>query len=937
MKPNFALTLSEDGASLLYRGEQGWTRVGRVPFDSADLAAAFATLQSRARRLPGDPACKLVIPNDQIKYLSIEAEGDPEAAVRAALDGATPYSVDELEYDWTASDGVIQIAAVALETLSEAETFATEHGFDGVSFAAIPEKGAFRGEPFFGVTRRAAEILPDGAMVARDDKPIRVTGDAEIPPAKPAPAPKPAASERAKVPEEPAAGKSAPAKGSADAPDAPVAGAATQAVADAPPAPRKSSPAAPDPVKPAPAKPAPASTASASPPAPTKGAPPAPAEPKAPAAAAHTADPKTPKDKPKAETAGTGMSFSSIRATRGGDTGRATPPLVGEPRLSRLGGADTAATGAAPSLPSPGSDEVADPARLAELAASLMPDPEERLDRDAAEEARADPAPAEKSPGLLGRLTAPRPPKDAPKRPRGAPSPREDERQRMTVFGARQSEVRGKPRFLGLILTALLLLFLVGVAAWASIFLEDGLARFFGSGDEIRLADVPVSDEAAPEETGQEDAGVAPLPGTEDPVEGDAIAALPGDLQQPAERQGARPDVEALPDLPAPLAPSEALARYAATGIWQMAPTSPEIPSAGAPLDDLYAVSVDPGLSLGDPEDLPRRTPDARDTRPETPIDPPPAGTRYEFDDRGFVRASPQGTVTPQGVRIVAGRPPMTPPKEMAQSVTVTTTPSTAEPELPAGASFVGDPALADIRPRLRPQSIVADGVEPSQPAPETREDGENTATDGAEETRITEAAGAASLAALRPQLRPARMSAAAATLQSAQGEAAAPLVDGASLTRALTVATTAAATDPEEEADGGGGDFADATEQAVTASLTPLRRPGDFGERVQRTRERAAAQPVPTAQRMQPAIPSSASVAQQATQKNAIKLRQVNLIGVYGSSASRRALVRLGNGRYQKVKVGDALDGGQVAAIGDSELRYIKRGKNVVLRIPQG
>jgi hypothetical protein len=46
---------------------------------------------------------------------------------------------------------------------------------------------------------------------------------------------------------------------------------------------------------------------------------------------------------------------------------------------------------------------------------------------------------------------------------------------------------------------------------------------------------------------------------------------------------------------------------------------------------------------------------------------------------------------------------------------------------------------------------------------------------------------------------------------------------------------------------------------------------------------------------------------------------------------------VRLPNGRYQKVTVGDRLDGGQVSAIGDSELRYQKGGRNLTLTIPSG
>ncbi|MGI9394380.1 MAG: hypothetical protein ACR2OY_07020 [Boseongicola sp.] len=83
--------------------------------------------------------------------------------------------------------------------------------------------------------------------------------------------------------------------------------------------------------------------------------------------------------------------------------------------------------------------------------------------------------------------------------------------------------------------------------------------------------------------------------------------------------------------------------------------------------------------------------------------------------------------------------------------------------------------------------------------------------------------------------------------------------------------------------------------------------------------------------------IPSSASVARQATLENAIRLNRVNLVGVYGLSTDRRALVRLPSGRYVKVKVGDRVDGGTVASISESELRYTKRGKTIALKMPKG
>jgi hypothetical protein len=81
----------------------------------------------------------------------------------------------------------------------------------------------------------------------------------------------------------------------------------------------------------------------------------------------------------------------------------------------------------------------------------------------------------------------------------------------------------------------------------------------------------------------------------------------------------------------------------------------------------------------------------------------------------------------------------------------------------------------------------------------------------------------------------------------------------------------------------------------------------------------------------------SSSFVAAEATLKDAINLRKINVIGIYGSGSNRRAMVRMTTGRRLMVEVGDRLDGGRVAAISDSELRYVKGGRNVVLKIPKG
>jgi type IV pilus biogenesis protein PilP len=128
---------------------------------------------------------------------------------------------------------------------------------------------------------------------------------------------------------------------------------------------------------------------------------------------------------------------------------------------------------------------------------------------------------------------------------------------------------------------------------------------------------------------------------------------------------------------------------------------------------------------------------------------------------------------------------------------------------------------------------------------------------------------------------------------------------------------------------------IASAQASARTSSMMPRLRPKDLKIPVQTaltptTRNRPSDETV-TRQN------SSSFVAAEATLEDAINLRKINVIGIYGSGSKRRALVRMTTGRRVMVEVGDRLDGGRVAAISDSELRYVKGGRNVVLKIPKG
>jgi hypothetical protein len=232
-------------------------------------------------------------------------------------------------------------------------------------------------------------------------------------------------------------------------------------------------------------------------------------------------------------------------------------------------------------------------------------------------------------------------------------------------------------------------------------------------------------------------------------------------------------------------------------------------------------------------------------------------------------------------------------------------------PTLPVSLPYTG------VRPRLRPGGLIATAATPTEA-----------------EAVIAAYTGS------RPVLRPSDL----APEVEAAPEEPQPL-PGAIVTADINaVAAAIAAAAPASS-------FSNRTALAVSVARRPDARPNNFAQVVARSRQAAApppvaAAPAPTrtaAVAATPAPPTIVApsgnvpggVAQAATVDNAMNLRQMNLVGVYGKPNARRALVRLGNGRFVKVEVGSALDGGQVTAIGDTALNFVKRGKTYALVLP--
>lgn len=1059
MVPNFALSLSFEGITLLRRSGDVWARIDDVTFESEDLDAAMSALRDKALSLdPKGAEVALVIPNEQIRYMALpDLGGDEiarEVAIRAGLDGATPYEVKDLSFDYSLSQGEILVAAVAQETLDEAQSFAKSHGFVPISYVAKAPDGQFSGAVFFGKAkgwRRAAKRLPEAVQIVEADEAaltpvdalapapepeVEVASTAEViePETAPAPVPPQMAMEfdtvasqaedttaaddaddalsdeddasdddadgddarqrrrarraerraRQKAEEEAAAAKSAAPSSEDETPSEPLPVAKPQPETAAPERAKVAASAeaadsdfavepaetAEDTVgdKPEPETDLPAATAI--PPAPELpkagkapalaganpapeaapvtfstirasrsdggGVPPAPRAlklgedgarvesrfhpvlGKAQAAAKASPDAAKPADAPKLDTTapkadaapkievpanaieslkpepapladkerkrGSALGFLSGKTgtlKRGSKKAKAEkpgkievkapaapqPPLTAKPDLpaAAMRAAGVTAAGAAAKAPSPLS-------RLAALRADAVPGPEAPKTPVATPDAK----PAKVEPpknSTLSRLSRARKAQETAAPVGGAAAL--NERDRMTVFGMRKEQkIGGKPRFLGLMLTAALLVFLAGVAAWAKVFLDDGLASLFGRSEPTAVASLPEPQTTTPDAAPAETTDIA-LPDTPDDEGAEDIELAALDNSEP---EGTTDAPVSVPIQPQVLAPEEAAATYAATGIWQRAPGAPMTPPADG-VEDVYVASIDPSVQQFDAVALPQASQIGREAALEDPGLPPPADMTFDFDARGLIRATPEGALSPEGLRIFTGRPPVVPPLRTALVAPAPNT-ATDAPDAPAST----DP-LSAFRPEARPDDIV--------------EQRERATFSGISRDE---------LAALRPTQRP-------KTIQEEAAEAA-----------------------PEEPA----------TAQAVSASLVPLARPRNMAAIVRRAEAQrpADAEPAPvqtaaaaaTGRAVAPSGPTATTVARAATDQNAIDLGRINLIGVYGTPSNRRALVRLpGSGKYEKVKIGDRLDGGRVRSIDDDALVYVKNGRSITLKMPRG
>jgi len=666
----------------------------------------------------------------------------------------------------------------------------------------------------------------------------------------------------------------------------------------------------------------------------------------------------------------------------------------------------------------------AGPAAVTSTGSTRPVDGATRSDTAAATSARLGTPAARIAPakGLSGLVTAPSIPgtraKPKPKLPAvdiprpvvGGPTTVKSPARPGGTFGT-SAPPRNRSGIVFMVLVALLLLFLALVAAWSSFFLARGDNPSDGfvdvaSGSVPGIDDEMLADMQDPEgmtdplpeadtltmSTGDagamatESLAVAPSDIADEPmpeaapeaplvdlaVEPEAAIEAPLDI---AASVGTDPEVETGAETaPAPLA-----LEVAAEPAPEPAPeTTITTELAAAPVlvedqDEIFLSAMDAPPPALDALALP--TPIATaDALPDAPMPPPAFGTVYQFDANGLLKPTAAGILSPEGVMLIAGKPPRLPPARseaaaaLAAEFAATAAPAQieagsveaalAEAEVPtvADASLVtaaetaqeqlpdepliipADPSLAGFRPRLRPEGLV----------PATTDDDARLAGDSGSDVAV-----------LRPLQRPAKVVAAAsASRPAAEPAAAAPTViadlgaQGASLA-AQAEAQLAAAAALEAQ-----------NPSLVAISMRPATRPRDLSRAVEAAVAAAvrapdpepeiivaaAAAPAPDlkpeeldeldepeiASVAAPSIPTRASVAKQATYTKAINLKKLNLIGTYGTDSRRYALIRQSNGSYKKVRVGDKIDGGTIKAITETEVRYQKGGKLLALTMPK-
>lgn len=954
MKPDFALDFRDNQISLLHDADGVWAVIGRVAMDDPDLDAAMGYLRATALGLsPRGIATKLIVPNDAILYTQLtDLPFDPaRRAQRIAegLVGRTPYDVADLVYDWTDAGDSAHLAVIARETLAEAEGFAAQHRFNPISFAALPDQGGFEGEVWFGSTQLSETLLSKGDVVERDDVVV-------FAPAADAPADAPLAASdfemgagvdegdaliaaQADEAEQPSVNPVAPEEDFVEPdlpePDLPEPDAAIEVLAgDAP------EPAALDNADLALQEPAVAGAqdgpadggegddaTGAAEPVPqdlaevaapdqpdlfagtdVQGDPPAEADPLAVLDDLAAAQPGVIEaDAPEAEVIEAGQIEADPIETGDEAPMAIDVPLIDDPLpndglaaaaqkkpsrsdflLSAFQARRAAFRAKTDAAASPARAEPALTAPKDSAASSEMPNGETSAPSDLGTATDAAPLLPPKLGSAMGDAGTARPvfaPAALNRAPDMALTAAKPQHPRPQSLKKPAPARRGGGVKLGWVLTVALIISLM-VAAALSSYLIEAVNKYRASTSELAAAqgaDADVAPAPAPKIPAGATLAVAPI--VRDPAS--QPAAPTSVLMLSSRAEGSAVLVPALAMRPAPR-PARG------TDAVQGAPQDlvlAKLPDSVLPLIDIPAATDLTAIAKPSLSPAPR---------PQTVLD---AAKLADPAQAGPAQAGPAQAGTASGDSALGKARPAPRPQSVLQTATAA---APAPSSLPAAVG--SDPALAAARPLPRPASVsnlaantavtpTTDPLAADAPAPLARPD----------PNRSKLAVTISPSPAFRPKgLKAAYEQKQAAALAEAAAKAAAE-ADAAAVAAAVAAAAKAEPPAPKAPAKAAPKEVAAAEEEAE--------------EEVTRSSGNS----------------TRSIVDRQATMKNVLNLSNLNLVGIFGSSANRYALIRQPNGSVKKIKVGDRLNGGRVAAITESEVRYDKGGELQALTMPRG
>ena len=177
--PEFTMSFTADAVHLQSRSATGWDDLGAAPFAGGGLGPrlnALRGVEGVPETAPEDrPDTIVVIPDDQILYttLTVAPGLDPREGVARALDGLTPYAVEDLAFDFAPAapeqTDTMRVAAVARRTLQEAEEFALANGFRPARFIARPPVNRFPKWPNFGPSALVRDLKSTRRSRQRSD------------------------------------------------------------------------------------------------------------------------------------------------------------------------------------------------------------------------------------------------------------------------------------------------------------------------------------------------------------------------------------------------------------------------------------------------------------------------------------------------------------------------------------------------------------------------------------------------------------------------------------------------------------------------------------------------------------------------------------------------------------------------------------------------